>query len=85
MENQADPLTKDFHIKTRGGVAGLVCVHGDAGSKKDCRYPVVYEYPLVGQAVEDFCEVSAPVVIQSQVEPEGCILLLQCLSPGLLE
>ena len=47
MIDKSDPLSENTHVKTRGSVAGLVCIHGDAGGEEYCRYAVVYKDLLV--------------------------------------
>ena len=71
MIDQCDPSFEDFHIKTRGSVAGLVRIHCDAGCKEYCRYAVVNENSLVRKTVEYFSECWASVIAQTKVEVDS--------------
>ena len=68
MINESDPLLEDFHVKTRGSVAGLVCIHGDARGEKHSWNTVVDKDSLVRKPVEHSGESLAAVVTQAKVQ-----------------
>ena len=58
------PFAQYFCVYCLCSIACLVGVHCDSGGEEYCGNAVVYEDPLVGQAVEHTCEVLASVICQ---------------------
>ena len=71
MKNEDRAPSEHFVVQGVGTIVGLVVVHRDPGSEEHRRNPVVHKDLLVGEPVEDFCEVCASVVTVGEFQIGG--------------